>query len=131
MFLGVEGDATDDLAGRLGVSADLLRQALGGPLSVWLTDPDLGEQLLVYTGLADPRTPGRPLVALRLSEETLDIGHSVGVSLPNNEMQWSLAEPRTQLDYDDESDEVILCDHIREAVAAVASAAMLRGTSWD
>lgn len=130
MRAGDDGDASGDLAARLGVSESLLRSALGAPLELWVSDPDLGEQLLIYTGLADPRTPGRPLIALRLSEDSLEIGHSVGVSLPNREMQWSLAEPRTHLEYDEHVDEVMFCERIREAVAAVASAAMLRGTSW-
>ena len=53
--------------------------------------------------------------------------------------QWSLAEPRTSLDYDEvpldetwggEHSTELLVLALRDAVSAVVDAAILRGTTW-
>ena len=120
------------LAGLLGIPEPELRSAIGGPWHTVEAGPGPALPFTTFTGLANPRTPGRPLVAMRVEHEdgTLVVGYAVGVPVPTGEMRWALAEPRTELmhDADDPGDGFLL--ELRDAVQRVADAAMLRGTSW-
>jgi len=144
-------DAVAGLAIMLGVPEDGLRRAIGGP---WAEEPvpaNLTAVMTIVTGVVNPRTPERPLVAIRLEHEegTVEVGHCVGVPLPNGRMQWALGEPRTSLPYDLEEwrdllvdsdpraysmtpEELAqaLLDELQAAIGRVADAAILRGTTW-
>jgi hypothetical protein len=133
----VAEDGVSELAALLGVSLPHLRAAIGEPWSAGQTGPGWGGDITIFTGRDNPRTPGRPLVAIRVdpAEGTVDVGHAIGVPLPNGRFQWALGEPITELAYhhDDGSDAfkaAELIDGIREGVNRIADVAMFRGTSW-
>jgi hypothetical protein len=132
---GVDGDALADLAELLGLPEAELRAAVGGPWSRWDVTPQAGDHLTVFTGLPNPRTPGRPLVAVRvtLADGVVDVGKAVGVTVPSGDVRWSLGEPRTQIpiDADDPQGRAwqVLVE-LQEAVQAVITASVLRGTRW-
>lgn len=133
----VPEDGVSELADLLGVSLPHLRAAIGEPWSPGQTGPGWGGDITIFTGRDNPRTPGRPLVAIRVDplEGTVDVGHAIGVPLPNGRFQWALGEPLTELvhHHDDGSDAfkaAELIDGIREGVNRIADVAMFRGTSW-
>ena len=130
-------DGIDELAGLLRIDPGLLRGTLGGPWSEGRPGPGWGGDFVIFTGRENPRTPDRPLVAIRVDpfEQCIDIGHAVGVPLPNGRFQWALGEPRTNIPYDfDEEPDALraaeIADELREAINRVADAAMFKGTSW-
>jgi hypothetical protein len=134
-------DGVVQAAALLGVPAELLREAIGGPWSEPMPGPAFGHDVTVFTGLENPRVPGRPLVVLRVDHDAraVDVGRAIGVPLPGGRHQWSLGEPRTSIDLDEVPlDEawgpartaVLLVEEVRQAVRAVVDAAVLRGTSW-
>lgn len=128
----IDDDGLPALAALLGVAEPDLREAIGGPWHEVEAGPGPALPFTAFTGLANPRTPGRPLVAMRVEHEDglLAVGYAVGVPVPTGEMRWALAEPRTELIYEaDDPSEDFLRD-LRDAVQRVADAAMLRGTSW-
>jgi hypothetical protein len=130
-------DGVSELAALLGVSEAHLRAAVGEPWGRGQAGPGWGDDITIFTGRENPRTPGRPLIAIRVDpgEGSVDVGHAIGVPLPNGRFQWALGEPVTELDYcpDDGSDAFAaaeLIDGIREGVNRIADVAMFRGTSW-
>jgi hypothetical protein len=136
-----DADGVGQLAAILGVPLERLREAIGGPWSPGTPGPDFGHEVTLFTGLENPRTPGRPLVVLRVDHDAsvVDVGRAVGVALPAGAQQWSLGEPRASIDVDEVPlDEVwgaahtatLLVDEIGAAVRAVLDAAVLRGTTW-
>jgi hypothetical protein len=146
-----EQDAVAGLAIVLGVPTDQLRAAIGGPWLVEELPATLDAFVTIMTGLENPRTPNRPLIALRVEHEegTIEVGHAVGVPLPNGRMQWAFGEPRTLLPYEPEelrehllrtdpradtmsSDDLVeaLLAELSAAIGRVADVAMLRGTTW-
>jgi hypothetical protein len=126
------------LARLLGVDEADVRQAIGGPWSQESATPDLGSRVTMFIGLANPRTPSRPLAAIRVdhAEGVVEVGHAVGVPLPTGEAHWVLAAPRTTVSFDvdglDDVDGVpaLVLDALRSGVHAVVEAAVLRGTTW-
>lgn len=141
-------DGVAELALMIGVSEAGLREVLGGELDPGVPGPGFGRQVTIFTGVGNPRTPGRPLVAIRVEHEDpfFEVGHAVGVPLPNGRHQWSLGDPRTTLPYGEEAtrdafdllEEYVdaaavqqaLLSALHEAINKVADVAMLRGTSW-
>ncbi len=134
-------DGVAQLAEIIGVPADQLREAIGGPWSNGEPGPDFGHAVTVFTGLANPRAPGRPLVALRVDHDdgVVDVGRAIGAALPGGGHQWSLGEPRASIEYDQvpldeawgaEHTATLLVDDVGFAVRAVLDAAVLRGTTW-
>ena len=146
-------DGVPELAELLGLPVDALRGAIGGPWDpgYQMQEEDLGTLGMVFTGLADPRTPHRPLVVIQVdtSDEMLTIGYAVGFPLVNGQMRWSPADPRTVVPYDtdeirecllesghpliaygmsDPQEALLAC--LRDAVGKVAVAATLSGTTW-
>ena len=140
------------LADLLGVDAALLEQAIGGPWSDGEDGPGEAREFTTFTGRENPRTPGRPLIAIRVdhTENTVEVAHAVGVPLPSGKMRWAMGEPRTLVPYltddlfywADENGRVEVSktpDGLRDAMLAelaagiskVAEVAMLRGTAWD
>lgn len=128
----IDDDGLPALAALLGVAEPDLREAIGGPWHEVETGPGPALPFTAFTGLANPRTPGRPLVAMRVEREDglLAVGYAVGVPVPTGEMRWALAEPRTELIYEAEDPSEDFLRDLREVVQRVADAAMLRGTSW-
>ena len=134
---GAPQDGVVEMAALLGVSLPHLRSAVGEPWSPGQTGPGWGGDVTIFTGRDNPRTPGRPLVAIRVdpAERTVDVGHAIGVPLPNGRFQWALGEPVTELachpgDGADPFKAAALIDGIREAMNRIADVAMFRGTSW-
>lgn len=136
-----EADGVPQLAALLGVPEPVLREAIGGPWTAAENAPYFGHDVRVYVGLENPRHPERPLVVIRVDREehVVDIGRAVGVPVPGGRQQWSLAEPRASLDYDEvpldetwggEHTVELLVLALRDAVSAVVDAAILRGTTW-
>ena len=146
-----EQDAVTGLAIVLGVPTEQLRAAIGGPWLVEELPATFDAFVTIITGLENPRTPNRPLIALRVEHEegTIEVGHAVGVPLPNGRMQWALGEPRTLLPYEPEElrEHLLLTDpradtmstdelsqallaELSAAISRVADVAMLRGTTW-
>jgi len=130
-------DGVTELADLLGVPEGHLRDAIGEPWSPGQPGPGWDADLTIFTGRENPRTPGRPLVAIRVdpAEGSVDVGHAIGVPLPNGRHQWALGEPITELAFaiDDGADAftaAALIDGIREGVNRIADVAMFRGTSW-
>ena len=43
-------------------------------------------EFTIFTGRENPRTPGRPLIAIVVdhTEHTVEVGHAVGVPLPDD-----------------------------------------------
>lgn len=130
-------DGVAALAILLGLPEAELREAIGAPWGTPQDGPDLGVDITIVTGRDNPKTPDRPLVAIRIdhAEGVVDVGKAIGVPLPNGRMQWALAEPRTRLHSDlDEPNNVLqisdLIEGLRAAVNRVADTSMLRGTSW-
>ena len=134
-------DGVAELAAIIGVPVEPLREALGGPWNAGIPGPAFGHDVTVFTGLENPRVPGRPLVVLRVDHDAqvVDVGRAVGVPLPEGRFQYSLGEPRATIDYDQVPlDEVwgpehsagLLIDELNLAVSAVLDAAVLRGTRW-
>lgn len=144
-------DGLPELAGVLGVPEDMLRAVLGDDWMPGQPGPGWGHEVTIFTGVANPRTPGRPLVAIVVDDLDgfIEIGHAVGVPLPNGRMRWALGEPKTELPLDRDhlrevfveanrydyvsSDEAVtegLVQAVREAVAKIADTAMLRGIAW-
>jgi hypothetical protein len=130
-------DGVSELADLLGVPEEHLRAAIGEPWSPGQTGPGWGADITIFTGRENPRTPRRPLVAIRVdpTEGSVDVGHAIGVPLPNGRHQWALGEPLTELEYvaEDGADAfkaAALIDGIREGVNRIAEVAMFRGTSW-
>lgn len=132
----IEDDGLPELAGLLRVAEDDLRHAIAGPWSEPQRAPGWDGEVFIFTGRDNPKTPGRPLVALRVDpmDETIEMGHAVGVPLPNGRMQWALGEPRTSAHYDFEEGDAFrqaaLLDDLRQGIARIADVAMFRGTSW-
>lgn len=146
-FDDVRLDGVAELSLLIDVPEDMLRSAIGSDLGPGQAGPGFGRDVTIFTGLTNPRTPGRPLVAIRveLDDAVFEVGHAVGVPLPNGRMQWSLGDPRTVLAYGegptrdayDLSDVVerievqqALVNELRDAIARIADVAMLRGTRW-
>ena len=146
-FDAIRLDGVAELALLIDVPEELLRAAIGSDLSPGHAGPGFGSDVTIFTGLSNPRTPGRPLVAIRVEhgDASFEVGHAVGVPLPNGRMQWSLGDPRTTLPYGEhatrdafglfdvvEQIEVqrVLVDALRDAIARIADVAMLRGTRW-
>jgi hypothetical protein len=140
-----------ELARLLGVPPARLEAAIGGPWSDGDTGSTAWGEFTIFTGRDNPRTPGRPLIAICVdhAEGTVEVGHAVGVPLPNGRMQWALGEPRTTVPVGE--DDLVdwatrdgrtpasmspegLRDVMLEALAAgigrVADVAMMRGTRW-
>lgn len=128
------GDPDDlvELAALLEVDADLLRAGIGGPWSLGQVAEVPGGELRVYVGRENPRMEGRPLVAIRVDTDALqvDVGKAVGVPVPDGRMQWALGQPRRQLLLDTEADDIALVSDLQDAINAIADAAMLRGSQW-
>jgi len=121
----------------LGVRSGQLRAAIGEPWSDGQSGPGWGADITIFTGRENPRMPERPLVAIRIdpAEGTVDVGHAIGVPLPNSRFQWALGEPLTQIDLPTVNDPdafaaAELIDGLRDAVNRIADVAMFRGTSW-
>ena len=146
-FDAIRLDGVAELALLIGVPEGLLRAAIGSDLGPGEAGPGFGGDVTIFTGLTNPRTPGRPLVAIRVDHDdaSFEVGHAVGVPLPNGRMQWSLGDPRTTLPYGEAAtrdaldlfDAVepidvqrALVDALRDAIARIADVAMLRGTRW-
>lgn len=146
-FDSFELDGVAELSLLIDVPEDMLRAAIGSDLGPGEAGPGFGSDVTIFTGLTNPRTPGRPLVAIRveLEDTVFEVGHAVGVPLPNGRTQWSLGDPRTVLPYGEvptrdafdlsdvmERIEVqrVLVDALRDAIARIADVAMLRGTRW-
>ena len=146
-----EQDAVAGLAIVLGVPTEQLRAAIGGPWVVEESPATFDAFVTILTGLENPRTPQRPLIVMRVEHEeaTIEVGHAVGVPLPNGRRQWAFGEPRTLLPYEPaelrehllltdpradmmSSDEVshALLAELSAAISRVADVAMLRGTTW-
>jgi hypothetical protein len=136
-----ESDGLAQLAGMLGVPEQELRAAIGAPWRAAENAPYFGHDVRVYVGHENPRHPERPLVVIRVDrdERVVDVGRAVGVPVPGGRQQWSLAEPRTSLDYDevplDETwggghSAALLLSALGDAVSTVVDAAILRGTTW-
>ena len=136
-----EADGLPQLALLLAVPEDALRAAVGEPWRAAENAPYFGHDVRVYVGLENPRHPERPLVVIRVDREerVVDVGRAVGVPVPGGRQQWSLAEPRTSLDYDEvpldetwggEHSAGLLLGALGDAVSAVLDAAVLRGTTW-
>ena len=130
-------DGVAELAALLEVPDEHLRAAIGEPWSTGHDGPGWGGDVTVFTGRDNPRTPGRPLAAIRVdpTEGVVDVGHAIGVPLPNGRFQWALGEPVTELTYHsaDGSDSfkaAELIDGIRGGLNRVADVATFRGTSW-
>jgi hypothetical protein len=134
-------DGVAELAAIIGVPVEPLREAMRGPWNAGFVGPAFGHDVTVFTGLENPRVPGRPLVVLRVDHDArvIDVGRAVGVPLPDGRPQYSLGEPRASIDYDQVPlDEVwgpehsagLLIDELGLAVSAVLDAAVLRGTRW-
>lgn len=146
-FEGLRLDGVAELSLLIDVPEDLLRGALGSDVAPGQAGPGFGPDVTIFTGLTNPRTPGRPLVAIRVEHDdaVLEVGHAVGVPLPNGRHQWSLGDPRTILPYGEDairdafdlSDvaelgdvQRALVEALRDAIARIADVAMLRGTRW-
>lgn len=136
-----EADGVPQLAALLGVPEPVLREAIGGPWSTAENAPYFGHDVQVFVGVENPRHPERPLVVIRVDrdEHVVDVGRAVGVPVPGGRQQWSLAEPRTSLDYDEvpldetwggEHSAELLVLALRDAVSSVVDASILRGTTW-
>ncbi len=146
-------DGVPRLAELLGVDEDALRAAIGGPWGPGYDVPEehLGTLGTVFTGLPDPRTPGRPLAVIQVdrADERVRIGYAVGFPLVTGDYRWSLAEPRTTLPYDPDEIHQALLDPehplaqagtsdpqeallaaLTAALQRVAVAATLSGTTW-
>jgi hypothetical protein len=130
-------DGVAELAVMLRLPLGELRAALGEPWSAGQAAPGWGADITIFTGRENPRTPDRPLVAIRVdpAEGIVDVGHAIGVPLPNGRFQWALGEPVTELAYldDDEPDAfkaAELIDGLRDAMNRIADVAMFRGTEW-
>lgn len=146
-------DGVPQLADLLHLPVDALRAAIGGPWDegYQMREEDLGSLGMVFTGIADPRTPSRPLAVIQVdtSDQRLTIGYAVGFPLVTGQMRWSPANPRTVLPYDldevreclletghplteygtsDPVEAVLAC--LRDALAKIADAATLSGTTW-
>lgn len=138
-----------ELALLLGAAPPLVRAAIGEPWSRGGEGSDRGGEITVFTGRENPRTPGRPLVAIRIDhlDDTVEVGHAVGVPLPNGRTQWALGEPRTIVPLDEEElSELARADgwpavddadarayllaRLGEGIARVADVATLRGVQW-
>ena len=146
-----QADGLTELASLLGLPSDALAAALGDDWAPGQPGSGWGHRVTIFTGVPNPRTPGRPLVAIvvDLEEGFVELGHAVGVPLPSGHMRWALGEPRTELPLDRESlrehfvdanrydlisseDAMTagLLQAMREAVARIADTAMLRGVAW-
>lgn len=146
-FDAIRLDGVAELSLLIDVPEDMLRAAIGSDLGPGQAGPGFGNDVTIFTGLTNPRTPGRPLVAIRVEHDDaiFEVGHAVGVPLPNGRMQWSLGDPRTVLPYGeaatrdafdltemvDRADvQRALVEALLEAIARIADVAMLRGTRW-
>jgi hypothetical protein len=125
-------DAMPALAALLGITVSALETAIGGPWMQWQSGPNLDGPIVTFTGLPNPRTPERPLAAIRVDaqDQSLDVGYAVGVPLPNGRMQWALAEPRSTVPFGEDEDQHSVAVGLRDAVNLVMEAAVLKGTSW-
>lgn len=146
-------DGLPDLAALLELDVDALREAIGGPWSPAFEVPEdqLGTLGTIFTGLPDPRTPGRPLAVIQVdhADGRVRVGYAVGFPLVTGDYRWSLAEPRTTLPYDRDEIRVAVFDPehplgqtgtidpdeallvaLRTAIQKVAVAATLKGTQW-
>lgn len=146
-----EADGLADLAALLGVPVDVARVALGEPWSPGDRGSTLWGEFTIFTGRENPRNPDRPLIAIVVdhTEETVELGHAVGVPLPDGRMRWSLGAPRTSIPLDpadlrewaadhasvpsslgDEALRSALLEELRLGIERVADTAMLRGAEW-
>ena len=146
-----EPDGLGELAALLGVSIDDAERALGRPWTPGERGSTLWGEFTIFTGRENPRTPGRPLIAIVVdhTESTVEAGHAVGVPLPDGRMRWTLGAPRTLVplaeealrDWADEvgtvpassAPEVLLAtmlNELRAGIERVADTAMLRGIDW-
>lgn len=134
-------DGVTELAAILGVPADALGAAIGGPWLPGIEAPAYGHAVTVFVGLVNPRVPDRPLVVLRVDHDAavVDVGRALGVALPTGSQQWSLGAPRATLAYGEppldeawgpEHSARLLLEELGAAVAAVLDSAVLRGTAW-
>jgi hypothetical protein len=64
------------------------------------------------------------------TERTVEVGHAVGVPLPDGRMRWTLGEPRTLVDLDDDGLDPLQLAELGAGIQRVANVAMLRGSSW-
>lgn len=140
-----------ELAALLGVPYDEALAALGSQWNPGDPGSSAWGEFTIFTGRENPRTPGRPLVAIYVdhSEHTVEVGHAVGVPLPNGRMQWALGEPRTLLPYDEDGLiawasrdgrvpqsttpqglRAVLLAELQAGIARIADVAMMRGTTW-
>lgn len=140
-----------EMADLLGVSVEAAAAVLGGPWSAGEPGTSAWGDSTTFTGRENPRTPGRPLVALVVdhAERTVEVGHAVGVPLPDGSMRWTLGEPRTLVPLD-EADLVAwvnrdgrvaasttpeglseaMLQALGDGIQRVADVAMLRGAQW-
>ncbi len=145
------GDGVGELADLLGVPRQALALAIGDQWSPGDPGSSAWGEFTIFTGRENPRTPGRPLIAICVdhSELTVELGHAVGVPLPNGRMQWALGEPRTLVPFDEDGlvawatgegrvptsttpdglAEALLAE-LAAGIEKVASTAMLRGITW-
>ena len=127
-----EVDGLADLAALLGVTQSQAEVALGRPWSPGDRGSTLWGEFTIFTGRENPRTPGRPLIAIVVdhTEHTVEVGHAVGVPLPDGRMRWTLGAPRTLVSLDDEPLPGVLLADLRAGIDQVADTAMLRGIDW-
>lgn len=125
-------DAVVELAALLGASVDTVTAARGGPWSPGERGSTLWGEFTIFKGRQNPRTPGRPLIAIVVdhTERTVEVGHAVGVPLPDGRMRWTLGAPRTLLSLDDDLLPGVLLAEPQAGIERVADTAMLRGVEW-
>lgn len=125
-------DGLVELAALLGVSPEEAAAALGRPWSAGDRGSTLWSEFTVFTGRENPRTPGRPLIAIVVdhTESTAEVGHAVGVPLPDGRMRWTLGAPRTLVSLGEDAVPGLVLADLRAGIDQVADTAMLRGIDW-